>query len=155
MLYSTRSRKSTLTRSKQHSPKSGKGHAMHTPKVFERIPSLAITSTLRYEGITLSRLEFTCSLRMTPAAHWVGVQEHMNNRKHMNAVLNSIEEKHTAEEQAAFTEKWKRACNAHTKGFRTNTKPCDRIDTDGYYKREGSGSPKLEEAARRSSAIHR
>ena len=120
---------------------------MHTPKVFEPIPSLAITSTqmdttkgkavarqnwkkqqeevaqstgksghtLRYEGITISKLEFTCSLRMTPAAHWVGVQEHMNNRKHMNAVLNSIEEKHTDEEQAAFAEKWKRACDAHTR----------------------------------------
>ena len=41
---------------------------------------------------------------MAPAAHWVGVQEHMNNRKHMNAVLNSSEEKYTDEEQAAFTE---------------------------------------------------
>ena len=65
---------------------------------------------MRYEGITISKLEFTCSLCMTPAAHWVGVQEHMNNRKHMNAVLNSSEEKYTDEEQAAFTDKWKKAC---------------------------------------------
>ena len=64
---------------------------------------------MRYEGITISKLEFTCSLYMTPAAHWVGIQEHMNNRKYMNAVLNSSEEKYTDEEQAAFTEKWKKA----------------------------------------------
>ena len=69
---------------------------------------------MRYEGITISRLEMTCSRCMAPAAHWVGVQEHMNNRKHMNAVLNSSEEKYTDEEQAAFTEEWKQRRAKHT-----------------------------------------
>ena len=33
----------------------------------------------------------------------VGVQEHMNNRKHRSAVLNSSGERHTDEEQADMT----------------------------------------------------
>ena len=59
---------------------------------------------LRYEGIATSKLEFTCGLCIAPAAHCSGVHEHMNNREHMNTVLNSGEEKCTDEEHASFTE---------------------------------------------------
>ena len=59
---------------------------------------------LRYEGIATNKLEFTCGLCIAPAAHCSGVHEHMNNREHMNTVLNSGEEKYTDEEQAAFAE---------------------------------------------------
>ena len=98
---------------------------------------------MRCEGIAISKLGFICRLCMTPAVHWVGVQEHMNNRKHMKAVLNSSEEEYTDEEQAAFTEKWKKVCDAHIEGLRTNTKPCDHIDTNGYYKKGSGGPPKM------------
>ena len=82
---------------------------------------------MRYEGITISKLEMICSLCMAPAAHWVGAQEHMNNRKHMNVVLYSSGEKYTDEEQAAFTEEWKGACEAHIEGLRAGACNIDTI----------------------------